>query len=250
MKKLMLIIAIMFFLFLPGCSKKEQKQQIELGDLLVWFMLDKNEDKPDWTMRSNSINIPLVWNDDGVKDNYVWGELIREGSARVAVNKRILWALKSKKEEIQWKVSLEGSKFGVQKVKIIPNDECFNVAASGCDFKREEIFLNTANKNIKAAMICSDNSGNALYEIKVIGKQDAYVMYGETSGSGGTTNWVELWWKIPGATNNSQAACNHLKEIIQWDGKNKNDRFPDNLELPRETPRVEAPISTSNSNEN
>jgi hypothetical protein len=210
---ILVVVAVLLPAFLLGCSK----HQIEVGDLLVWFMLDEKEGAPDWYMRSNLEKIPLVWNNDGVKGD-MWA-LVRKGSARVAVNKKILWKLRDKKEEVEWDVSLEGTKFGVQRVEVWPNADCFEVTSSGCDFKWEEVFKNTYNKSVKTVKLCSESiSGEwgTLYEIKASGKQDAYVMYGETSGSGGTTNWVELWWKLPGITETSQEACNHLKEKILY----------------------------------
>jgi hypothetical protein len=213
----LVLLAILLPTLLSGCSKKEQKQQIELGDLLVWFMLDKNEGNPDWSMRSNSAKIPLVWSNDGVKENNFIRALVREGSARVAVNNKILWTLKAKKEEVKWDVLLEGSKFGVQKVEVRPNIECFGVGSSGCNFEWEEVFKNADNKSVKTLKLCSEgfpSEGGILYEIKASGKQDAYLLYITTSGSGGVTNWVELWWKLPEITENSQAACRHLKEVI------------------------------------
>jgi len=225
LRVILAVFGFIIFVCVEGCvanRMSSKKPQIELGDLVVWFMLDKNEKKPDWTMRSDLGKIPLQWNKDGINYNYrgfSW-VLAREGKVRVAINNKIFWVLKSQKEELKWNVALEGTKFGVEKVTFWIENECLGVGASGCDFQWEEIFQNITSKNMKTIKVCMDKTlgggFQTLYEIKAEGKQDVYVMFGYTVGSGGATNWVELWWKLPNITENNETACKHLKKWSEF----------------------------------
>jgi len=57
--------------------------------------------------------------------------------------------------------------------------------------------------------------GGTLYELNDTGKQDLYVMYGYSSGSGVKTNWIEVWWKNIPVFENSENACNYLEDLFK-----------------------------------
>ena len=68
---------------------------------------------------------------------------------------------------------------------------------------------------IELKELCSSRGASVaqtLYEIKSKGKQDAYVLYYGTWGSGGESNHLQLWWKNPGNMADSHKACKRLNE--------------------------------------
>jgi len=214
---LLLVIVLAISNIISACTVEEQKYHTELGDLIVWFMIDKSDNGPDWPMHSNSERINLFWNDEGVKTTNDGVMLVREGEAKLTVNGKTMWTLRAEKEDLNWDVTLKGTKFGVHKVEIWPNHQCFGTGSSGCDFAWDTLFENTESKNIIAKEVCTGGSlsnGGTLYELNYIGKQDVYVMYGYSSGSGGKTNWIEVWWKNIPVFENSENACNYLEDLF------------------------------------
>lgn len=206
------LITVLFFF-----SAASVFDQTELGDLVVWLMLNENQEEPTWQMHSNPESVHLYWNNDGVTSDKN-GKLIRKGLASIAVNNEIMWTLKSEKEEVKWDVSLIGTKFGVEKATIWPGAECFGTGSSGCDFEWDDVFKNIENNNVNLTKLCSLNSlgqTGELFEISSNGKQDAYIMYGSTAGSGGETNWVELWWENSTQINDVESACDFLKQRFE-----------------------------------
>ena len=108
-----LMIMIITLLFVP-CAKSESRERVELGELIIWLMLDDNEKGPTWQMRSDTKEMPVLWSKAGVEASGHTAGQVRKGAARVSVNDKTFWVLKRAQTrdlmEISSPVRNQGSK--------------------------------------------------------------------------------------------------------------------------------------------
>jgi len=178
--------------------------RIDLGQLIFMFMLRTDESKPDWGMRSDG---PLRWSNAGVESG-TSGELVRRATAHISVGGRTFWVLRTRREPLDWDVIQTGTKFGIAHVDFLPKDACFGVAASGCGFTWNEVLAKTPV--LRSQKLCeSPRMGEklTLFQVSAPGKKPARVLYALSTGSGGSSNWVELWYGWPGEADNLDDAC-------------------------------------------
>ena len=195
-----------------SCTKQsdKQKKSTELSSIIEMLMQNNNDKALDWEMKSVTDNLPVTWGAEGLTDTE--DGLARNGVIRVSVNKKEFWVLKDIKQPDLWDLSIRGSKFGITKAELGPHGDCFGVGNSGCDFQFDNIFKNKtkiSTLEVCVSRIMSDHY--SLYKLSAVGKKDAYLLYASTSGSGGESNSIELWWTNDDMPN-TETACNVLEE--------------------------------------
>ena len=170
---------------------------IELGQLVREFMLNEGE-KPSWFMRADAGD-HVRWVTDGIANPEGGPGPHRLGTAHVKVDGTLMKVLRQTVEEVHWEVRLEGkepAKFGPKSVTIDPTNDSFGTTGSGCDF---EIGRTIEAAGIEIVSLCKDferGGGIEVFLAESEGKQPALLQYWTSAGSGGTTNWVTIYWDL------------------------------------------------------
>ena len=216
--KIPLCVGLLYIIFITqfiSCSEHKAQSAIELGDLIVLFMLDNNEGLPDWDFRDDQKAVIIEWSPEGIDSDElpIWK---RHGEVRILVNGKTFWILKSQKEEVKWGICLEGGGHHTgPKMRIAPPTICFGIGTSGSGFDWEDVFAKSQHK-VESSLLCTkkiDGSNySALYEVTAKGKKSVYVVYSHAAGSGGASASVEIWWKTPQEMDDTQKACARLKD--------------------------------------
>jgi len=192
-----------FALFLVSANARSHelgcKGEVELSELIVMFMLDDGG-SPSWRMQAN--NELICWLTEGIENRSAIAAT-REGEIFVHVMGRRYSVLKRRLESLPWVVKLANpgnAKFPPDWVFIGPKMDCFGADGTGCDFT---LLPSLEAGGFSYELLCENNeiltSTTALYHVSYPGKQDAYLAYDFSSGSGGETNSLRLYWNMDSA---------------------------------------------------
>jgi hypothetical protein len=180
-------------------------EPIELGQIIL--MLSKFDgDRVRWDYKVNDKHI--IWITDGVE--YSGSETLRKGVSRINVLGRYATVLHQKKEALGWQVTLKTNNnpnFGPTYILVAPGleseDGCFGVIYENCAFKLEPSFNSL---NIKYKIVCSNmldsTNFDKVYSIKLKNGKNVLITYSQSSGSGGTSNAIKIWF-----TTNQNSVC-------------------------------------------
>lgn len=160
-------------------------------------MLEKG-DRPYWGMFAAQ-GSPIVWRTNGLQWTEPRGAL-RKGIVNINVMGKRPTVLEKEVVPIPWSVTLatDGPRdLGPESLRIAPKD-CWGSNNTGCYF---EIVKSLRNSNITHNVICTSphfraGNGDSLLWISAEGKQDAYVAYSRSTGSGGRSSSVEVLWSL------------------------------------------------------
>lgn len=187
----------------PPLLKKLLSQ--ELGQVVLKFM-PSTSSKVDWYTNANDNS--FVWIDPTfvettLNDGTVYSS--RRGVFRGHVNGVKSTFLYNRVHEMPWVATMEGQnpKFGVQSVILNPavvllnnkNGEgtCFGSTHENCNFSP---FTSLKRVGITYKKVCENQLGAGNFKIAYLltkkGKKDTYGVWGESSGSGGSSNSFEL----------------------------------------------------------
>jgi hypothetical protein len=170
-------------------------QPIELGALVRLFLLSEDE-HADWLIGA-SASSPVRWATDGIDSVAAQISSQRIGYARVVVDGKHKTAIRQQVEELAWEVMLGSEmppKFGPQFVWIQPDMDCFGSTGSGCDFELDAT-LRSAGVDFRRLCINAPyGNGSDVYLVSADGSKPAWLEYITSTGSGGTSNWVALFW--------------------------------------------------------
>ena len=104
-------------------------------------------------------------------------------------------------EELPWYVTIlskSRDKCPPLFVRIEPDNTCFGSPASNCEFDILPI-LQAMGISYQEVSFCPEPSfgnGARVYKIEAYKKKPAYLVYHMSSGSGGTSNWIDIFWEF------------------------------------------------------
>ena len=178
----------------PDSVKK--LSSLELGEVMLFLMPTKDINFIDWGYLSNT---KILWLDDSYKStNTPQGTYnSRNGLIRVNVMGNVSTVLKKQTVELAWSVIYESyanPKFGVEVITIKPGTDdsdgsCFGSTTDNCSFNPIKS-LDFAK--IKYRQICK-SSEKVGYQLSAEGKKTIRAAWINSTGSGGTSSWVELY---------------------------------------------------------
>lgn len=219
---LLSFVAMLFGVLLWSIGSTHQteskRSQIELGDFIRYVML-KPDEKPRWDMRADE-DSPINWKTKGVEEEtrlsmpnrlpegVAWDSdtaiesvgSFRSGIAKINVMGERPTVLKKRRIPIPWQIKLTSSmpkKFPPQSLIASPKD-CFGSGNTGCYF---ELIKSLEGANISSASICTTpkyrfSNGTLLMKISAKGRQDAFLAYTKSAGSGGKSSSVQIYWSL------------------------------------------------------
>lgn len=187
---------------------KKLPNPLELGEYVKLFMISPEQQHVPWDIGVDNKQFPIEWITEGIEDTP--RGLLRKAKAHVKVNGSIMTVLKKAKEEVLWNITIQGNKFGPNNVTIEPMSDCFGYTGSGCDFDISKALhlTNISSKELCEKIIHGDSA--TLFSITTSGKQPAYLVYYYSGGSGGGTNWIQIFWEGP-KYDTKEEACFWLK---------------------------------------
>ena len=174
---------------------------ISLGELV--FRAIPSEKTITW----DALQIPAVrWLSEGIEYTPT-GRPIRRGEARVRAHGVTAKMLRQKWEELAWGIELSSDelpKWGAKSIIIRPgfdgNYSCFGTGFEGCAFPATAL----QGSNLTLHKVCTAGPGSNRSEVfiaRTVDGRTATIIYNTNSGSGGTSNLVEI------ATMPAQEAC-------------------------------------------
>lgn len=183
-------------LLLIGIEKKPSSNEtLGLASLIDVFMT-RDAEHPEWSMGADTKVEPIKWLSQGVEGEGKCGNYIacRKGQVRVTIDGKEIQHLRERLEPIFWDVIISSSsdqKFGPENVEITP--KCDTVE---CSFSIE----NELTKNgFDLHKLCQAGS-SAMSSIGYLAKRankSIYILFLQSTGSGGTGNWLTLSWSKP-----------------------------------------------------
>lgn len=163
----------------------------ELGNAILLFMPDKNQNKVDWSYRANS---PIYWIDDNysaVTKNDGAIQYLRSGLMRINVKGNVSTFLKKQQHELAWTVTYKSvglPKFGVESIELnpgTPESVCFGTDFDGCSFD-PQASLNSSK--ISFTKLCEKKEYDDFeiaYQLSHPNKKKVFGVWSHGGGSGG-----------------------------------------------------------------
>lgn len=174
----------------------EGKESYEVAELIEALMQPKGgSDSFPWDTLANS---GIVWSPDGI--SYVDGAAVRNGLVRVNVLGTVSTILRSRVEEIFWRIGLAGLQSPNVEADVIAIEpggvgdfSCFGIGSTSCSFDIEES-LEAIGLDYDKERLCSVSSqrGLDLYTIRKAGYRNMYVAQETDAGSGGAKTTLSM----------------------------------------------------------
>lgn len=220
-----------------------------LGYFIASLMLDQNQILPEWSIGPSAQNFPVEWISKGVgyfsliktyqeqkssekdesnlREQYRLYETVkpphcsycdrfRYSKIRVRINGQILTAVDTEREEVKWNLVIYGNDQNPVYADIEPDGNgCYGPGRANCIFNIEaELDLASVNYQKSCAGDFIDGKA-ALYSIELDGKKPAWLFYQDSSGAGGATSWVDIYWDDPWDYKSGLKICDWIKKEVQ-----------------------------------
>lgn len=190
MKKLFHIVVGVVVLNIP-IAMASSGSPIEISALIKSFLL-KSDQSPEWSLGAEVKEVE--WLSDGVEAGPTGDYNFRKGTVRVSISKKELQQLGKRIEPVRWEIVMSSGlpiKFGPEVVSIQPTCE-----TTQCEF---EVMSSLSKAGYNSQELCKYEVGylhKTGYKISVSGKS-GYLVYNQNFGSGGESDDLELYWRIP-----------------------------------------------------
>ena len=181
---------------------------MELGEAILLLMPDKGANSVSWDHRAAS---NIQWLTEGWQSYPKVNSIFRDGLMRIHVKGKTSTVLKKQKQELAWTVSYssdENPAFGVKKISISPGvpglpgkggEICFGSLYEGCAFAPQPSLNESGIRFKKLCERGVDGSSHVIgpggvtgFELSHPNRSVSFMRWHQNSGSGGTTNHIEL----------------------------------------------------------